>query len=110
MEEMGMPLDLLIFEGIAAIITVVAIVILFIASIKIYKAGNIPGSKLILGSLIGSIVVPIISLLPDEENNIIMGIIEVLIAIIFLLGVLGFLKLSKYIYEKNANKAIKKDV
>lgn len=104
MEQMGMPLDLLIFEGIAAIITLSALVILFIASIKIYKAGNIPGSKLILGSLVGSLVIPIISMLPDEENNIIMGIFEVLIAILFLLGVVGFFKISKHLYKNNANK------
>ena len=109
MEEMGMPLDLLIFEVVAVIISLVAIVILFIASIKIYKSGNIPGKKLILGSLIGSIIIPIISMFPDEENNIIMGSIDVLLSAIFLLGVLGFLRLSKYIYEHNANKAIKTD-
>lgn len=110
LEEMGMPIELLIFEGIAALITLTALILLIIASIKIFKAGNIPGSRLILGSLIGSVVVSIISIsfemLSHEENNIITGTFEILVALLFFLGVFGFFSLSKYLHEKNANKRL----
>ena len=113
-EAMGMPIDLLILESIASVITLVALILIVIASMKIYRAGNIPGAKQILGSLIGSIVITLISSLfvmsSDEENNIITGTFQILLALSFLLGALGFLKLAKYLYVKNATPALKRDV
>lgn len=106
LEEMGMPIDLLIFEGIAAIITLSAFFLIVMASIKIFKAGNIPGSKQILVSLIGSIVVTVISITfemsTDEENNIITGTSELFMALLFFLGAFGFMKIAKYLYDKSA--------
>jgi hypothetical protein len=104
LDAMGMPIDLLILEGIAALITFVAITLIVIASIKIYKAGNIPGGKLMLASLLGSIVVTLISasfvMYSDEENNIITGTFEIILALLFFLGAFGFLKLAKYFHDK----------
>ncbi|MBI3187049.1 MAG: hypothetical protein HYZ31_04135 [Gammaproteobacteria bacterium] len=101
LDAMGMPLDLLIFEGIAAVISLGATTLILIASLKIHKTGDTPGGKQILGSLLGSIVITLVSasyaMYSDEVNNIIVGTFEIIVALLFFLGASGFLKLAKYL-------------
>lgn len=104
LDAMGMTVEFLILESIAAVITIAAVTLAAIASIKIYKAGNIPGAKLMLGSLLGSIVVALLSSLhamySDEENIGITGAFEIFLSLLFFLGAFGFLKLATYMYGK----------
>ena len=85
------------------VFTIIPFIFLFVASIKLYKVKNIPGSKLIFISLF---VAPFFE--TEEERFIVEMLVSVIDLILISIGAFGFWRLVNHI--ASANKAIKKDV
>jgi len=106
----GAILYVMLLEGIGVIITVIAFVLILITSIKLFRGNNIPGSKLIFYSIIGTLVGTVLSatqdlIFHDEGNYIFSALVNICLAVLFLVGAYGFLSLAKYTVNNNANNA-----
>ena len=106
--------EYLILEGIGVLFTLAAFIIILVASIKLIKGNNVPGAKLIISSIITTLIFALISasyaiLLDIEESTTFEAILNIILGIVFFVGALGFLQLSKFAVNINANKAIKTD-
>ena len=100
-----------IFEGIGLLIMIFAFVLLLIASIRLLRANNIPGSRLIFLAIIGTFIgafLPIIEIffIVDEDSYIFEGLVNIFLALMFLVGAYGFWCLAKYSISNSANKAL----
>ena len=83
-----------IYEAIGFLISLVALAIIFVASIKLFRNKNIPKSNLILIAFIGSIIGAFLPLLESfyiiEESNTFEAIVDLYLSLMFLLGAYGF--------------------
>ena len=106
--------DIFIFEVIEVLLLLIALIIIFIASIKLFRKNDIPNSKLLLIGFLGSVVGVLLPLLETfyiiEESTLFNSLINVYLGIMFIVGAYGFWCLVNYSLNKSANKAIKKDV
>ena len=97
-----------LLEIIGSIFTILAFILIFMSSIKLFRSHHIPGTKLIFYSIIFTLVGTVISLgymllAEGEENYILEAAISLLVGIAFFIGSYGFWNLSKFIV--NANKS-----
>ena len=109
-EVFGGILYVMLLEGIGVIITIIAFVVILITSIKLFRGNNIPGSKLIFYSIIGTLVGAVLSatqdlIFYDEGNYIFAAMVNIFLAVLFLVGAYGFLSLAKYTVNKSAHNA-----
>ena len=107
--------EYLLLEGVGVLFTVAALIIIIVSSIKLVKGNNVPGAKLIIASVILTIVFTLISVsyavvLDIDENTTIDAIINIVLGILFFIGSIGFLHLSRFAVNVSANNAIKNDV
>ena len=106
--------DILIFEAIEILMLLIALIIIFVASIKLFRNKDIPNSKLLLIGFLGSVVGVLLPLLETfyiiEESALFNSIVNVYLGAMFIVGAYGFWCLVNYSLNKSANKAIKKDV
>jgi hypothetical protein len=83
-----------IYEVIELLISLIALAIIFVASIKLFKNKNIPKSNLILIAFVGSIIGVFLPLIETyfiiEESYIFGAIVDIYLSLMFLLGAYGF--------------------
>ena len=107
----GEFIEYFIYEGIGLLFTFAALVLIVVASIKLFRGNNVPGAKLILTSLILTIFFTLISasysiVLDIDENLIVEAILNLILGVLLFAGALGFFKLSKFTVDSCANKAL----
>ncbi len=91
------------------LLSFISIFFILLASFKLFRTKNIPGSKLIFFAVIGSLV---IAVLPEpeeffavEKDGLIFEIIiNIFNSFLFLMGAYGFWCLAKYVGISNANR------
>ena len=103
-----------LLEGIGALFTIIAFILILIASIKLFRRNNIPGAKLIFYSIICTIIVAVISvsytsIFDIEENYVVEALLNIFLAILFFIGSYGFWSLVKYSVSKSANNTPRSD-
>lgn len=96
------------FEIIPLFILLISSVFILIASFRVFKANNVPGSKYIFfsisGTLFGFVIYIIYMFIPsDSYFQIIEQAIDFYLAIIFALGAKGFWSLSNYVSKINTS-------
>jgi uncharacterized membrane protein YqhA len=87
----------------------ISLMFVLIGSIKLVLAKNIPGSKLIIIAVIGSILAAFLPEAETEEGEIIMQwlVVDLIISSLLMLMVsFGFYRLANYVYKISANKAL----
>ena len=107
----GEFIEYFIYEGVGLLFTLAAFVLIVVASIKLFRGNNVPGAKLILTSLVLTIIFAFISasysmVLEVDENLIVEAILNIILGVLFFVGAFGFFKLSKFAVESCANKAL----
>ena len=93
--------------------TIISAIFFVVGSFKLFKTKNVPGSKLIFYSIIGSILtifIPEPELMEGEYQLILLGAETIVTSLLMLSLAYGFFLLANHIASNNANKAIKKDV
>lgn len=89
------------------LLSVIVWALIFVASIRLVKAGNIPGSRWILTALLGTAFMFFIPMEDIElgEANAYLHLLEIgLQGLFMLIASIGFYRLSKYVVETK-NKA-----
>lgn len=89
--------------------TLISFVLLLLASIKLLLARNIPGSRLIFISLIGTMLSVFLPEAETDEGDIIMlwQIVEISAeAILMLMASYGFYRLSGFVAKNAADKPV----
>lgn len=103
-----------LLEGVAALFTVIGLVIVVSASIKLFRGKNIPGAKLIFYSMIFHFLGALISVYPYlldiEENEFIEAAINIALGVAFVAGAYGLWRLAKYVVKDSAGKPLQTNV
>ena len=92
--------------------TVISVILILLGSVQLIKANSVPGSKLILAAVIGSILTIFI---PEAESE--SGEVSLLIqslevgasSILMLMASYGFYRLASYTAQNSANKSAQGD-
>ena len=87
--------------------TIISAIFILIGSFKLFKAKNIPGSKLIFFSVISAILIIFIpdpELMEGENKLMLLAAETILISILMLAGAYGFFLLANHTTSNNANK------
>ncbi len=97
LEEMGMPYEVLIVDGISAVIYLLALFLLIFSCFKLYKSGSVPGVKLIILSVIFSVVVSTThEVLYEEISSFSDSIFELTLSILYAAGIYGFFSMASH--------------
>lgn len=101
--------EYLILEGIGVLFTLAAFIIIIISSIKLIRGNSVPGARLIIVSIIFTLIFALISasyaiVLDIKESTTIEAIMNIVLGILFFVGAIGFLHLSKFAVSASANK------
>jgi len=95
------------FTTLVILIMVISYGAIIISSIKLFRAKNIPGSKLIFLSILiftAASFIPSIEEASEEYSMAIAGLVFFIISSGMLMGAYGFMLLTNYAIGKNANK------
>lgn len=108
-----MILSVALVNFLEALIIVIALIYVLMASIKLVMAKNIPGSKLIFGTVIFTIFGAIASAgyryFVEEDSVLIEASIDLVLGIAFFNGALGFWRISKFAISTSANTSLNRD-
>ena len=112
-ERVGGLLSIVLLEGVGILITVSAFMLILVASIKLIRGTNLPGTRLIFYSIIGSILGALLSasqivLFGDDGNYILESVISIILSVIFFVGAYGFLSLARYLANNYSAKSSNK--
>ncbi len=103
-----------LLEGLGALFTIIGLIIVVSASIKLYRRKDIPGAKLIFFSLIFHFIGAFMSVYPYlldiDENEFIEAAINIALGVAFVAGSVGFWRLAKYAINNSAAKALQTHV
>lgn len=103
-----------LLQGVGAVLTLVAAVLIVAASIKLIRGKDIPGARLIFLSLILTFVGALASVfyapaLGIEEDYLVDGTIDIFLGAVFFSGAYGFWRLAGYSIGKSSGKALEAD-
>ncbi len=103
-----------LLEGIGALFTIIGLIIIVSASIKLYRSKNVPGAKLIFYAMIfhflGAAMFVYPYVLDIDENEFIEAAINIALGVAFVAGSFGFWRLAKYVVNNSAAKALQTNV
>lgn len=96
-------------ESVGLVLSVVAFIIILVAGIKLFRHKPIPGVGLIFYSLIGTLIGVIFYglypfLVEEGGSYLLYTLFDIVLAILFLMGAIGFWRLVKYVISKNAGE------
>lgn len=108
-----MILSVALLNFLEGLFVVIALIYVLIASIKLVVAKNIPGSKLIFGTIVFTFLVAAVSALYPyfvEEDNVLLDVaINFVLGVAFFVGAFGFWRLSKFSASVSANISLNRD-
>lgn len=98
-ETFGGILNYVLLQGVGAVFTLVAAVLIVAASIKLIRGKGIPGARLIFGSMVLTFVGSLGSVfyapaLGIEEDYLVDGAIDIFLGAVFFFGAYGFWRLA----------------
>ncbi len=103
-----------LLEGIGALFTIIGLIIIVLATIKLYRGKSVPGVKLIFYSMIFHFLGALMSVYPYvldiDENEFIEAAINIVLGVAFVAGSVGFWRLAKYVVNNMTAKALQTNV
>lgn len=107
-------LDISIYEIINVLLFLISIIIIFVASLKLFTNNEIPKSKLLLVAFIGTVIGVFLPLIETfyiiKETELFNFLVDIYLGVMFVIASYGFWCLVQYSTNISTNKAIKKDV
>lgn len=102
----GDVLDTFLLDGIDLLITLLAFILIVIASIKLVRGHKIPGARLIVSSIMLTVIITTISISYSlifniEENMTFEASLSIFSSLLFFTAAWGFLKLANFVRKNN---------